>query len=272
MDLYNHTSYELSRRLTLRYSTSFSMSSRLFASDIRPHVYAIYGLVRIADEVVDTYQGNDAAELLDELEQHTERAMNSGYSPNPIVHAFALSARQYSIGIELTRPFFASMRMDLAPQTYTEDLYHDYIYGSAEVIGLMCLRIFTNGDTAHYEKQMLGAQALGAAYQKVNFLRDMRDDHTRLGRVYFPGIEFETFDNAQKQAIEADIEQDFATAHSAIAKLPRGAKSAMMISYEYYYALFAKLKRTDVETVKATRIRISDGYKLLLLARRVILR
>lgn len=272
MDLYSQTSYELSRRLTQRYSTSFSLSSRLFTSDIQPHIYAIYGLVRIADEIVDTYRGKDAATLLDELEHDTERAIRTGYSPNPIVHAFALSASTYGITTELTRPFFASMRVDLAPTTYTEDTYRDYIYGSAEVIGLMCLRVFTRNDTALYESLAPGARALGAAYQKVNFLRDIRDDHKRLGRVYFPGVQFDSFSNQQKQTIEADIEHDFTAALSAITKLPKGIRPALMMSYEYYYALFSKLKRADVQDLKTSRIRVANSHKLLLLTRRVVLR
>lgn len=272
MELYERTSYELSRHLTLRYSTSFGMSSRLFTKAIRPHIYAIYGLVRIADEIVDTYYGEDAGALLDELEQHTEQAMNTGYSPNPIVHAFSVSALRYDIGTDLTRPFFASMRMDLTPQTYTEDKYHEYIYGSAEVIGLMCLRIFTDGDNARYESLVPGARALGAAYQKVNFLRDMRDDHMRLGRVYFPGVDFDSFTTEQKQTIEVDIEQDFVAALGAIRQLPKGARSALLVSYEYYYSLFNKLRQTDVQTIKGERIRIPDSRKLLLLLRRAVLR
>ncbi len=272
MDLYDQTAYELSRRLTLRYSTSFGLSSWLFARDIRPHIYAVYGLARIADEIVDTYDGESAAEMLDDLEHHTERSMEIGYSPNPLVHAFALSARKYGIGTDLTRAFFKSMRIDLSPQTYDDILYREYIYGSAEVIGLMCVRVFVGGDDARYEKLAEGARSLGAAYQKVNFLRDVRDDYARLGRVYFPGVMFETFTGEQKQEIEADIEQDFINAKQAINDLPRGAKAAVLVSYEYYHTLFKKIKRADVLTIKTTRMRIWNGYKLLLLCKRLIIR
>lgn len=272
MDLYDKTAYELSRRLTLRYSTSFGLSSMLFARDIRPHIYAVYGLARIADEIVDTYKGDDAAEMLDGLEEHMERSMKIGYSANPLVHAFVLSARRFGIDTDLTRAFFRSMRIDLSPQTYDDDLYREYIYGSAEVIGLMCLRVFVGGDAAYYDELADGARSLGAAYQKVNFLRDVRDDYARLGRVYFPGIEFETFNNQQKQEIEADIERDFADAKKATANLPRGARSAVLVSYDYYHTLFNKIKRTDVEAIKATRMRVWDGYKLLLMMKRLLLR
>lgn len=271
MELYSHTSYELSQILTRRYSTSFSMSSGLFSRDIKPHIYAIYGLVRIVDEIVDTYRGEDAAQLLDELESHTAAALHSGYSPNPIVHAFITTGRRYNIGMELLQPFFASMRMDLTPKTYTDDLYHEYIYGSAEVIGLMCLRVFTDGNETHYRELTTGARALGAAYQKVNFLRDMRDDYARLGRVYFPRIDFETFDSAQKQIIETDIARDFAIARAAIPHLPRGARTALKMSYDYYYALFLKLQRAAPEAITEGRLRLPNSYKILLLLKRVVL-
>lgn len=272
MDLYEKTSYELSRHLTERYSTSFSLSSRLFSKNIRPHIYAIYGLVRIADEIVDTYQGKGAATLLEELEKETMRAIQTGYSTNPIVQSFATTAGAFNIDAQLIRPFFASMNMDLRPQHYTQDLYKEYIYGSAEVIGLMCLRVFCNKDDKLYKRLETGARALGAAYQKVNFLRDIKSDAASLNRMYFPDVTFETFSAEQKLLIEADIENDFTAARPALEQLPRGAKSALMASYDYYYALFQKLKHTDIATLKQTRIRISDGLKLVLLARRAFIR
>lgn len=272
MELYEKTSYELSRHLTRRYSTSFSMSSRLFSRPIQPHIYAIYGLVRCADEIVDTYKGEDAAQQLDELEAQTERAMKVGYSSNPIVHAYGVTARRYNIDTSITRPFFASMRLDLSPKTYTPELYSEYIYGSAEVIGLMCLRVFVDGDSKRYETLTPGARSLGAAYQKVNFLRDMRSDYQALGRVYFPGVSFKTFTKEQKQTIEQDIEQDFRQARRAIAQLPRGAKLALMMSYDYYYSLFKKLKQADVAAISSRRIRISNGHKIMLLLKRIVLR
>lgn len=272
MDLYTRTSYELAERLTMRYSTSFSMSSRLFDGDIRRHIYAIYGMVRLADEIVDTYNGTDARERLEMLEQEAMRATETVYSTNPIIHAYGVTAQKFGFEDELARSFYESMTMDLEPREFDQEQYEKYIYGSAEVIGLMCLRVFLDGDAARYEVLKPGARALGAAYQKVNFLRDMRDDHERLGRVYFPDVQFETFDDEQKHAIEADIEKDFELARSAIAELPSGAKPAVMTSYEYYYALFDKLKNASAETVKSTRLRTSNMYKFSLLARRGIMR
>lgn len=272
MELYQQTSRELSQLLTERYSTSFSMSSRLFSKSIRPHIYAIYGLVRIADEIVDTYRGDNAADLLHELEAETERAITTGYSTNPIVHAFADTAREFTIDTSLINPFFVSMQMDLSPQHYTQKLYETYIYGSAEVIGLMCLRVFCKGDDVAYKKLESGAKALGAAYQKVNFLRDVQSDAETLNRMYFPAVTFETFTNKQKKRIEADIEADFAKARPALAALPAGARTALMMSYDYYYALFQKLKDTDVADLKRTRVRLNNGLKVALLAKRSLLR
>ena len=265
MELYEKTSYELSRRLTLRYSSSFGMSSRLFDSSIRRHIYAVYGLVRIADEIVDTYTGPDARQQLDELEAQTYAAMKRGYSANPIVHAFGLTAAKYGIDSSLIKPFFASMRMDLTPREYTDAHYERYIYGSAEVIGLMCLRIFCLGDDDQYQLLAPGARALGAAYQKVNFLRDVAADYVELGRMYFPGVTYETFSDESKQAIVTSIETDFAMADSALSKLPRSSKAAVMLSVSYYRQLLYRLKAAPVSVLKTQRLRISTPKKLWLL-------
>ena len=261
MDLYNSVSYDNSRSLALSYSTSFGLSSRLFGSKVKPHIYAIYGLVRIADEIVDTYKGPDSGKLLDDLEASTYDAMKSGYSTNPIVHAFALTAREYKIDQPLIAPFFASMRMDLNPQNYDERNYKKYIYGSAEVVGLMCLRVFCEGDMAKYDRLKNGASALGAAYQKVNFLRDMSSDYKELGRLYFPGVTFDDFDESAKKAIIDDIEKDFSMAYSSLRQLPRTARAATVLSYEYYNELLKKLKRTRTDNIKKSRVRVSDYKK-----------
>lgn len=265
MELYKDVSYQLSKRLTLQYSTSFGKSSTLFSKAIQPHIYAIYGLVRIADEVVDTYPGDNKAKVLDDLEVETYQAIALGYSTNPIVHAFALTAQQYGITKELIAPFFKSMRMDLTPQTYTRSTYDAYIYGSAEVIALMCLRVFTRGSAAQYEQLAPGAKALGAAYQKVNFLRDIASDYRERGRVYFPGVQFETFSEADKQTIIEAIKADFATAEPAVNALPISARSAVRLSFLYYQELLKKLERTPTATIKTTRIRIPNSQKLALL-------
>lgn len=265
MDLYNAVSRELSRHLTLRYSSSFGLSSRLFSRAIRSDIYAVYGLVRIADEIVDTYTGSDKQQLLDDLETETTAAIARGYSTNPIVHAFSQTAGRYGIDKALIEPFFASMRMDIHPETYTQADYQTYIYGSAEVIGLMCLRVFCAGDTARYETLTPGACALGAAYQKVNFLRDIAADHHELGRMYFPDVQYDTFSDEDKHAISADIGADFAAAQSSLAQLPRSSKAAVMLSVMYYRRLLRRLERTSVDDIKTSRLRIGTPRKLWLL-------
>lgn len=270
MDLYNTTSYELSRALTLRYSTSFSRSTKLFPAHLQRHIFAIYGLVRIADETVDTYTGDDRAEVLEALRTETYAALESGYSTNPIVHAFALTARQFKIDALLIEPFFESMRMDLTPKAYTKSLYETYIYGSAEVIGLMCLRVFVGGNEKEYDKLEAGARALGAAYQKVNFLRDIASDYNERGRVYFPGVAYETMTSDDKEAIERDIQRDFEIARQYIKRLPNNAHSAVQLSYVYYTKLLEKITETSLETLKQRRVRISNATKLRLMGSQIV--
>jgi Phytoene/squalene synthetase len=262
MDLYTDTSYELSRKLTLRYSTSFGSSTKLFAPSIQPHIFAIYGLVRIADEVVDTYAQKDARKQLDRLEHETYIAIKSGYSTNPIVHAFARTANNYGIGKNLIAPFFDSMRMDLKPKQYTHRLYEKYIYGSAEVIGLMCLKVFVDGDKHQYKALAPGAKALGSAYQKVNFLRDIASDFNERQRMYFPNVAFETFNELEKQKIIIDIKKDFHDAHEAVSDLPNTAKKAVKLSYSYYYGLLKKLEDTSANDLKQRRVRVPAPKKL----------
>lgn len=270
MDLYAKVAYENSRHLTLRYSTSFGISSRFFSKDVQPHIYAIYGLVRIADEIVDTYKGSDAPQLLDDLEQTTYDAIKSGYSTNPIVHAFALTARAYGIDHTLIAPFFYSMRMDLEPQNYSPANYKKYIHGSAEVVGLMCLRVFCNGNNTTYDQLAPGAAALGSAYQKVNFLRDLAADYQELGRLYFPDLTFDTFDDSAKQQIVDDIKSDFTLALPALRRLPSSCRKATLISYVYYNDLLQKLEQTPAATIKTTRIRVPSRRKLGLMIRTLV--
>jgi len=265
MELYTKTSYELSRKLTLNYSTSFSQSSKLFHTSIQNDIFAIYGFVRIADEIVDTYTGANKANLLTQLEKEAYTAVQTGYSTNPIIHAFVTTARKYSIEKDLIEPFFESMRMDLRPIKYTQTTYEKYIYGSAEVIGLMCLKVFCEGDKVLYKRLAAESRALGAAYQKVNFLRDFAEDYKVTKRIYFPGVTFESFDDKQKQLIINDIQKDFKKAKPALAKLPASAQQAVTLSYTYYYELLKKLELASAEEIKSTRIRVSDLTKARLL-------
>ncbi len=265
MDLYTQTAYRSSRLLTEAYSTSFGLSIRLFQRSLRHHAYGLYGLVRIADEIVDTYQGKNQRHLLDTLEKEVADAIEHGYSTNPIVHAFALTAREYAIDKHLIDPFFESMRMDITKKTaYTKRDYQRYIHGSAEVVGLMLLRILVDDDM--YRELSDGARRLGAAYQKVNFLRDLAADHA-IKRWYFPFASYETFSEDDKQAIIEDIAADFAASQNAMNQLPESGRKAVTLSYEYYHRLLEKIVETPAATLKTTRIRVPDTKKLALLAK-----
>jgi len=266
MDLYTRTASQMSQVLTNNYSTSFGLATRLFGREIRAYIYNVYGLVRLADEIVDTYAGRDAGELLNALQAETHAAIPRAYSTNPVVHAFAITAAKFGITKTLIDPFFESMRIDLKPKNYHAKDYKRYIYGSAQVVGLMCLKVFCHGDAAQYKKLEPGAKALGGAFQKVNFLRDIADDHERLGRYYFPVGSFAGFDEATKIQIVADIDADFALAHTAIRQLPTSARPAVMAAYQYYLRLHKKLRATPAATIKKQRIRISNPHKLAVLA------
>lgn len=273
MELYTKTAYQQAELLTNKYSTSFSSSSRLFASDIRPHIYAIYGFVRIADEIVDTYQGEDSLDLLNNLEDHAyeQMAKEIPFSTNPIVHAFVHTAKQYKITKELIKPFFDSMRMDIDTSTYSDEEYENYIYGSAEVIGLMCLKVFCEGDEGLYNELSLGARKLGSAYQKVNFLRDMKSDFDERGRVYFPGVNYKTFSDSDKTKIEADIKQEFDAAQKVIPNIPTSARQAIKTSYAYYYTLLEEIEKLPASEIVTRRIRVPNSKKLVIFIRKGLL-
>lgn len=256
-----------SKYLTNKYSTSFGTASKLFPDEIRQHIYNIYGLVRIADEIVDTYEGKDAMAVLDALELEVYEALKRMYSANIIVQSFVHTANTFGIKKDLIAPFFISMRYDSPQHVYKTKEYSEYIYGSAEVVGLMCLKVFCNGDTAQYKQLEPGARALGSAFQKVNFLRDIKDDYERLGRYYFPVGSFDSFDDATKTEIIRDIQKDFAIAKDAISRLPRSAKLPVTVAYEYYLRLLTKLDAVTAEQIKQERIRVPDLVKLWLLIR-----
>lgn len=265
MGLYDTVSFEASRIIMQRYSTSFSRSTRLFPVTIRRYIYAVYGLVRIADEIVDGYDGNDKDLVLDSLEQDVYRALDSGYSTNPVVHAFALTAKKFHIDKTLIEPFFSSMRMDLELIHYTPKLYETYIYGSAEVVGLMCLKVFVSNNQDLYRELESDARKLGAAYQKINFLRDLAADNQELGRFYFPGYTFDSFDEAAKSAVIDDIKKDLSSAHKAVLKLPASARQATKLSSKYYTALLSILEYTPIDTIKLKRMNVPAFHKTWLL-------
>ena len=270
MEQYSNVSYELSALLTKRYSTSFGTSVTLLEKPLRRHIAAIYGLVRVADEIVDSYRGKDKLSQLDALESEVFTAIKKGYSTNPIVHSFAVTAEAYTIDKTLITPFFASMRTDITAKTFTQKEYNDYIHGSAEVIGLMCLKVFLEGDEKKYKKLTPGATALGSAYQKVNFLRDIKADHDELGRCYFPGVTFKSFSEADKRAIIVDIAKDLEFADKAIKQLPLSVRKAVRLSYRYYLELLEKLALTDASVLKENRLRVNNARKLWLYAQTLI--
>lgn len=270
MELYNDTSSKLSLKMLTSYSTSFGFSSQLFPKVIRKHIANVYGLVRISDEIVDTYMQKDSEVVINDLEKETLNAIKRKYSANPIVHAFAITANQFDFDIALIKSFFESMRMDLDTKTHSKSSYDKYIYGSAEVIGLMCLAIFSNGDKNYYKSLENGAKKLGSAYQKINFLRDLSSDKNELGRIYFPDVNMEKFDNQAKKNIVEDINKDLKLADESIKKLPSEYKRAVLLSRRYYGSLLNKISRVDAQELINNRIRINNFYKLYLMLRALI--
>ena len=264
--LFTDTSLACAQLITRRYSTSFSLGIRTLDKSLHRAIYAVYGFVRWADEIVDTFHSQDKAALLAEFERDTYAAIVAGFSLNPVLHAFQWAVNAYQIDHEFIDAFLRSMEMDLEDKNYRQELYEQYIYGSAEVVGLMCLRVFCQGQPAEFERLKAPARRLGAAFQKVNFLRDIRSDYEERGRVYFPGLRYEQFDDAAKQAVEADIRADFEAAYEGIRGLPRAARLGVYLAYIYYLKLFKKLRQAPAQQVLAERVRLPDNTKLLLLA------
>ena len=265
MDLYRQVCEECSRLVTTRYSTSFSMGIRAFHKRFRSPVYAIYGFVRFADEIVDTFHEYPKEILLNRFREDTYRAIEERISLNPVLHSFQETVHQYGIERELIDAFLDSMEMDLSYSAYESDLYNQYIYGSAEVVGLMCLRVFCEGDDELYQRLKMPARSLGSAFQKINFLRDMASDYDDRGRIYFPGVDFSQFSNRDKVLIEADIKKDFDHGLEGILQLPRGARFGVYLAYVYYIKLFQKICKTSACRVKHERIRVNDTKKIWLL-------
>lgn len=265
MKLYDDTCIQCSRLITIKYSTSFSLGIKALERKFRNPIFAIYGFVRFADEIVDTFHDHDKDTLLKRFRNDTYLAISEGISMNPVLHSFQQVVRDYGIENELIDAFLDSMAMDLHFSQYDDSLYSQYIYGSAEVVGLMCLRVFCNGNNAEYERLKPDARSLGSAFQKINFLRDMKSDFSDRGRVYFPGIDFTHFDNRHKQMIEADVKSDFDAAYRGILRLPKGARFGVYLAYVYYLNLFDKIAKANAQQVLNNRIRVSDRRKIFLL-------
>lgn len=263
--LFDEVSVLCSKLTTKRYSTSFSLGILFLKKPLRNPIYSIYGFVRFADEIVDSFDGYDKKYLLDKFKSDLYEAIEQRISLNPILNSFQQVVHQYNIDIELINVFLDSMEMDLEKQFYVKENYEKYILGSAEVVGLMCLKVFLNGNQEKYEELKPYAMKLGAAFQKINFLRDLKDDYQTLGRTYFPNVDMTEFTLQAKREIEAEIAQDFKEALVGIKKLPVSSKGGVYLAYVYYLTLFKKIKRVSVDRVLVERIRVSNGEKFALM-------
>ena len=259
--LFDHVSVECSKLTTRAYSTSFSLGIGFLGKEIRHPIYTIYGFVRFADEIVDSFEGYDKSVLLAEFKAETYRAIERKISLNPILNAFQETVHRYNIGLEHIETFLQSMEMDLEKVEYTPEKYQTYILGSAEVVGLMCLHVFTYGDMKMYHELEPYAMKLGAAFQKVNFLRDIKADYQGLGRIYFPQIDMSNFTPEVKKEIENEIELDFQEALIGIKMLPASSRGGVYLAYVYYRSLFKKIKRVTPAHVLTKRIRVSNPQK-----------
>lgn len=260
--LFDNLSMEVSRMTTRTYSTSFSLGIYFLSNRLRDAIYSIYSFVRLADEIVDSFGGYDQRSLLEKFKAETYEAIESRISINPILHSFQHTVHQYKIAHDLIGAFLQSMEMDLEKVYYTREKYQEYILGSAEVVGLMCLYVFTEGNMKTYDALKPYAMKLGAAFQKVNFLRDLKEDYHTLGRTYFPNVDMMDFTSQAKKEIEYEIEEDFKIALEGIKKLPPAAKGGVYLAYVYYRSLFNKIKKMPAQRVLAGRIRINNGRKL----------
>jgi 15-cis-phytoene synthase len=264
-ELFDMISKKSSKLTTVTYSTSFSMGIRFFSRRFHDPIYAIYGFVRFADEIVDTFHDYDKNKLLEDFKRDTYAAITDRISLNPILNNFQWAVNKYKIERELIDTFLRSMEMDLYKEEYDRKGYEEYILGSAEVVGLMCLRVFCEGNEEQYHELRPSAMRLGAAFQKINFLRDLSHDYHGLGRSYFPGIEIEQFDQTTKARIEKEIDDDFQAGLDGIRRLPKGARFGVYVAYVYFYALFKKVRKVSAQRLLRKRIRVPDPEKYALL-------
>ena len=267
LQLFHSASENCSRAVTKKYSTSFFSAIGFLHKDLKPHIFNIYGFVRFADEIVDTFHDYDKQLLLEEFEKDTYKAIERGISLNPILHSFQMTVNEYGISSGLIDAFFSSMKMDLNKKSYSRNEFGEYIYGSAEVVGLMCLKVFCGGKEELCQQLKSSARALGAAFQKVNFLRDLKADHEGLARMYFPGCDFNNFREADKEQIENDILEDFTAAYNGLIQLPAKARFGVYVAYKYYFSLFKKIRRMEPSLVLAKRIHIPNYYKAMIVFR-----
>ena len=265
--IFDKVSYDCSKIVTESYSTSFSLATKMLAPSIRPDIYNIYGFVRFADEIVDTFHDYDKEELLNKFQVDLDAALKDKISLNPILNSFQHTFNKYDIPYHLISSFMKSMRMDLTKSAYkTNEEYKEYIYGSADVVGLMCLKVFVYGDVTKYDHLKESAMALGSAFQKVNFLRDLKADFEGLNRAYFPNTNLMELDEESKTLIIEEIKEDFQKGYVGILQLPNEAKFGVYTAYKYYYKLLKKLQNTPSLEIKNTRIRVPNYEKFGLLA------
>ena len=264
IDLFHKISVDASKNVTQLYSTSFSMGIKLLDKNIHDAIFSIYGFVRLADEIVDTFHDYPKSEMLQEFKEDTYKALDRKISVNPILHAFQMVVNKYSIDRDLIDKFLLSMEQDLNDIKYSSDGYKEYIVGSAEVVGLMCLKVFVNGDNDLYFNLEEPARKLGAAFQKINFLRDVKADYQELGRTYFPGVDLEKFTPDEKLKIEEDIQDDFECALEGIIKLPSSSRLGVYVAYRYYFSLFKKIKKVSSDRLMEERIRVPNTKKILI--------
>jgi len=265
IELYEKNAFDCSRITANNYSTSFSFGIRLFKKKYRPAIYAIYGFVRFADEIVDTFHDYNQEELIRNLNEDTWIALETGFSSNPILHSFQKTVNEYNIDREYIKAFLKSMKMDLSYKNYTVEEIKEYIYGSAEVVGLMCLKVFYKNNETEFRELIYPARKLGEAFQKINFLRDIRSDYLEKGRIYFPGIQPDNFTTEQKKAIEADIESDFSEAKKGISNLNRDVRLGVYLAYRYYRKLLKIIRSTTTGQIMNKRYRVSDFSKIIIL-------
>jgi phytoene/squalene synthetase len=268
MDLFSEVAFKTSKIVTKTYSTSFSIAVSMLENEMQNAINSIYGFVRFADEIVDTFHQNNKKHLLEKFENDLNEALDEGLSLNPVLHSFALTIKKYNIQKDLINAFLSSMKADLNKQNYnSQNELNEYVYGSADVVGLMCLKVFVNGNEKHYNELKSPAIKLGSAFQKVNFLRDLKADTEGLKRIYFHQMNSGNFDDSVKNEIIGNIEADFFEAKKGIAKLPGRSKLAVYIAFSYYQNLLKKLKKTPAGKIASTRIRISDVKKTLILVK-----
>lgn len=270
MDLYSTTSLAVSKTITRAYTSSFYAGMKLLSKEIQKAIFAIYGFVRVADEIVDTFHEHDQQRLLEEFKRQTYEAIERGVSANPVLHSYQWVVNQYQIDTTLTESFFNSMEMDLVQTSHDPSSYNHYIYGSAEVVGLMCLSVFYADDKEAYDALVPPARKLGEAFQKINFLRDIRSDMDERNRIYFPGLDIESFDRDMKRAIENEVKADFQEALDGIRQLHKEARLGVYLAYRYYYQLLLKIEKMSPEQLLSGRTSVARRVKYLLLLKAYI--